>query len=56
MRLGESPAGFFAICSCGWRSDPTLTAALAIANGDHHVTGRPDHDPPGSYEVVATDS
>lgn len=40
----QRPARFVAVCSCGWRSEPTLNAGLAGALWDRHVERQPSTD------------
>jgi hypothetical protein len=39
------PARFTAVCTCGWRSEPMLSAGLAGALWDRHVEQVPDESP-----------
>ena len=39
------PARFTAVCTCGWRSEPMLSAGLAGALWDRHVEQQPDESP-----------
>lgn len=48
------PSRFTAVCSCGWRSEPTLNAGLAGALWDRHVEQQP-HATDGSAQIVDVD-
>ncbi|MDQ4069337.1 MAG: hypothetical protein M3203_07690 [Actinomycetota bacterium] len=38
MEFGADGARYWVRCSCGWSSDPALTAVLAEAAGEQHRT------------------
>ena len=50
------PSRFTAVCSCGWRSEPTLNAGLAGALWDRHVEQQPhtSNGPPVIVDVDVT--
>ena len=48
------PSRFTAVCSCGWRSEPTLNAGLAGALWDRHVEQQP-HSASGPARIVDVD-
>ena len=43
----KRPSRFVAVCACGWRSEPTLSAGLAGALWDRHVAERRSDDGEG---------
>jgi hypothetical protein len=38
MQVDAEGARYWVRCSCGWSSDPSLTAVLAEAAGEQHRT------------------
>lgn len=49
------PARFTAVCTCGWRSEPMLSAGLAGSLWDRHVEQRPTGAPSGQVPIVDVD-